>query len=592
MRFKLLIILTIPILLLSDERLRLIQADILENIIENGTSVQILTGDVIFKKGDLTLFCDLARYTERTGQGYLIGHAKAENDSSFLTADTLHFDSPNDKLTAKGNSHAWDKEYDLTSNLIIYYTESDSGTAIGNAELQQKNQNITADTLTYSQPVKKNGANYTARGNVVIISANRTITCGKAHYKFDKEVAHLTIEPKVTSEEDILQGDELIAHFKEEELHYLFIPSGAKASSIHENKALGKYKDDMTGNILKAYFQEGKLDSIRLEGMATTLYHVFEDSLFQGTNVTSGDTISLQFDEQELQEILVLGGARGTYTPDTSSSDLESNIEYSSDKIKYIIPEETTMLISNATVDYADISLAAGYIGVNWQKNILDALPIAMGDTTSREIVPTLKEGNQEPIVGDKMQYNLHTQRGKILHGKTKADDGFYSSNDIRNESKKIFYMKHSMYTTCSLDTPHFHFSSPKMKMIHDDKVVAKPLTLYLAQIPIISIPFAVLPMKEGGRQSGWIMPGYGSSSTRGHYLDGFGYYWAFNDYFDTKLTASFADLQGLTIKLINKYNNRYKYSGNLHLETRQFLPDPRKSDNYNHYCYNSLHSH
>lgn len=589
MRFKILLLLSLPLLLFADERLRLIQADLLENVTKNGNSVQILTGDVIFKKGDLTLFCDKANYTEKTGQGFLIGNAKADNDSIFITADTLHFDSPNDKLTAIGNSHAWDEEYDLTSQMMIYYTKIDSGTAIGNVQLKQNNQDISADTLVYSKPVEKSGANYTATGNVVIIGDNRIINCGKAHYKFDEEIARLTIDPVVTSDEDILQGDEIVAHFQEEELQYLFIPTGAKASSIHDNEIIGKYKDDMTGKTLKAFFIEGDLDSMRLEGMATTLYHVFDDSLFEGTNVTSGDTISLHFKDRELHEILVLGGARGTYSPDTTSSDLESDIEYSADKINYIIPDETTRLISSANVDYSDISLSAGYIGVNWKANLLDALPIALGDTTSREIIPTLTEGDNKPITGDKMQYDLQTQHGKVLHGKTQAGDGYYTSQDIRNESKKIFYMKQNVYSTCSLDTPHFHFSSPKMKMIHNDKVVAKPLTLHIAQIPIFSIPFAVLPMKQGGRQSGWIMPGYGTSSNRGHYLDGFGYYWAINDYFDTKLTASFADLQGITFKLINKYNNRYKYSGNLHLETRQFLSSgendifnifgPRKKD-------------
>jgi hypothetical protein len=72
-------------------------------------------------------------------------------------------------------------------------------------------------------------------------------------------------------------------------------------------------------------------------------------------------------------------------------------------------------------------------------------------------------------------------------------------------------------------------------------------------------------------------MPSYGTGSLRGHYLDGLGYYWAVNDYFDSKLTASFADLQGITLKFTNRYNNRYKYSGNLHLETRQFLSSGEK---------------
>lgn len=571
MRFKFLLIL-LPLSLFADDRLRLVQADVLENIIKNGVAVQILTGDVIFKKGELTLFCDLALYTEKTGQGFLIGNAKAEKDNITITADTLNFISAENKLIARGAAHVWDNDFDLTSESIIYFTEIDSGKAIGKTKLLQKNQEITADTLDYSKPIGKKSASYTATGNVTITTDDRIVTCGRAYYDLETEVAQLTIEPKVSSAENVLSGDEIIVHFKDEEIQYLFIPSGAKAISIHNNKAIGKYSDDMTAKTLKAYFIEGELDSMRLESMATTLYHVFNDTIFQGINVTSGDTISLQFTNQELQQIFISGGARGTYKPDSSNTSLANVIKYSANNIDYQIAAETTQLIGNAQVDYTDMTLTAGFIGVNWKTNILDALPKAINDSTAREIKPTIKEGSQEPMYGRSMKYDLRTQRGKILFGKTTAEDGYFTSSDIRNESKNVFYMKQSVYSTCDLDTPHFHFASPKMKMIHNDKVIARPITFYLSQIPIISLPFAVLPQQKGGRQSGWIMPSYGSTRLRGHYLDGLGYYWAFNDYFDSKLTTSFADLQGITLKLINRYNVRYKYSGNLHLETRQFL--------------------
>ena len=140
---------------------------------------------MVFKKGKLTLFCDLAHYTEKSGQGFLIGNAKAINDSITIIADTLNFDSPNNKLMAHGNAHVWDSEFDLTSNSIIYFTEIDSGKALGKAKLLQKNQEITADTLNYSKPVEKKSASYTALGNVKIISDDRIITCGKAFYDLE-----------------------------------------------------------------------------------------------------------------------------------------------------------------------------------------------------------------------------------------------------------------------------------------------------------------------------------------------------------------------------------------------------------------------
>ncbi len=143
--------------------------------------------------------CNLAHYTEKTGQGFLIGNAMATKDSMTLTADTLHFDSPIDILHAQSHAHVWNNEYDLTAESIIFYTKIDSGKATGNTHLIQKGQDITANLLTYSKIEDNEAANYNAYGDVVIIDDERTITCGEANYDLENEIAILTIDPKVTS---------------------------------------------------------------------------------------------------------------------------------------------------------------------------------------------------------------------------------------------------------------------------------------------------------------------------------------------------------------------------------------------------------
>ena len=51
------VVIVLPVLLFSDDRLRLIHADILENKPIEGGSVQELKGDVLFKKGEMELSC-------------------------------------------------------------------------------------------------------------------------------------------------------------------------------------------------------------------------------------------------------------------------------------------------------------------------------------------------------------------------------------------------------------------------------------------------------------------------------------------------------------------------------------------------------
>ncbi|NOZ04193.1 MAG: hypothetical protein GXO92_06250, partial [FCB group bacterium] len=583
--YSILLLFLIPMLTRGDSRLRLKRADVLENITVDGAAVQILEGNVIFVKGLTTLTGDRARFYEKSGQGHLTGNVVVTKEERTLECDSLFYDSVNEVLKAYGNTHIWDKDYDLVADSLIYYSELDSGIALGNVRLNQVDQQITADRILYSKRAGQDAVSYKALGDVTILEGNRIATCGEADYSREDEVTILKINPRVKEEDRILTGEEIVLSYRDEVLERIFIPaqahavitsSGWRSEPTTEDTITSRqpvsYQDDMTSSVFIGFFKDGKLDSIRLEGMATTLYHIFDDSLYQGKNLASGDTIAMRFEESELKRIIISGGARGTYTPDSTNVDVEAPIDYESETIDYFIPEEKTDLYRNAKIHYTDIDLSAGFINVNWQNNLLYALPISPGDSTGEAIQPTLLERGREPMVGDTMIYNLETRKGKVVHGRTKAEDGYYAGHEIRNEGNKTFYVKNSTFTTCDLKVPHFHFESRKMKMIQNDKVIARPLILYISGIPIIGLPFAIFPNQKGGRHSGWIMPSYGESRNRGQFIDGMGYYWAPNDYWDTKLLLSFADRQGITFRIANNYKKRYRYSGAFYLETRQFL--------------------
>ena len=182
-----------------------------------------------------------------------------------------------------------------------------------------------------------------------------------------------------------------------------------------------QFNDDMTSTSLEGFFDNGILDSLRLSGMATTIYHIFEDSLYKGKNVTSGDTIIMSFTEKELNNILVNGGSQGKYIPDTVSSDIEYPLIYSAEKIDYHLKTEETELIGNAKAYHDNTDLEAGYIKVHWPTKMLNAHPRSMADSSYKTIKPTITEKGRDPMVGKEMIYNLDTKRGKIIYGKTKA---------------------------------------------------------------------------------------------------------------------------------------------------------------------------
>ena len=569
----------------QDNRLRLVRADVLENITINGESMQYLKGNVQFKKGEMVMNCNWARFNKKTEKGFLFENVSMVKNEQNLTCDSLFVDSPNNIMIAYSNTHVWDTTYSLIADTLHYFSELDSGSANGNAILVQDKQTIKSNTIEYVELPEVDGVSYSARGDVIITEEERIATCGEAIYDRENGKTVMKINPKIIDNQQTIAGNEIYLSYNDDILDKVFIPSDAHVThpingfrewiEIIDDDSINysdpvNFSDDMTGSALHGFFVDGKLDSMRLEGMATTIYHIFEDSIYQGNNKASGDTIQMKFKDNDLETIFISGGSEGTYTPDSSDTQMEGPIKYKSEDIEYNMSDESTDLHGDASIDYTNINLTAGFINVAWKNNLLKALPQSERDSLYGNIRPTMVEKGDDPMVGDTMIYNLETKNGKVIRGKTQAEDGYYHGQEIRNQDMSVFYIDDAAYTTCDLDHPHFHFEMNRMKMINEDKVLARPIILYIANIPIFGVPFGLFPHQKGNRHSGWIMPSYGTDSRWGGYINGLGYYWAASDFFDSKFTMSLYDRDGVTLRSQNNYTKRYAYSGSFDLETKQ----------------------
>jgi len=570
--------------LFSDDRLFLKQANMLESKRVKEKNVKEISGDVIFTKGDLTLKCQKGQHIENLGIVILYDEVSSTKEELSFVADTLKFYSVENQLLGIGNSHAWTPDYDLKADSIIIFTKQDSGIASGNVTLIQNGQVLTAEKIVYKSYPDLGEISYTAFGNVVIKDSVVTATSGIARYSGIDQNTYLNKNPKIFDEDRVLIGDEIKLLYHENILRSIYIPSNAIATIQKEgfvkiesdsSKQMEKifFNDEMEGKELFGSFSEGALDSLAIYGMSKTLYNVFEDSSYKGNNIVSGDTTFIDFSNNKLNSIVVVGGAEGIYLPDPSTNNISFPVKYSANKMKYLFKNKKTDLYGNSIINHDNTSLESGYININWENDILSAYPNSNSDLKNELLLfPIIKEKNKDPMTGSQMTYNLKTKKGRIKKGSTRADDGYYTGKKIQNESSKIIFIENSTYTTCDLDTAHFHFESKNMKIVQNDIVVARPIILHISQIPVLGIPFGIFPHKGGQRHSGWIMPSYGDNKNRGQYIQGLGFYWAPNDYWDSKLTMGFGDKQGYTFKVNTQYNLRYKFNGSLNFFNRQFL--------------------
>ena len=452
--------------LLSKDNLQF-SANFLENIIENDIEKRVFKDNVIAQKGSMLLYADQATYIPSLNKVIFNNNVKMFDSKDSLFCDYLVlYDKRNKEFNAKGNVRFYKDESFITSN-VLNYLESYKG-----------------DTL-----------NIDLYNSVKVIDSQRKVF-----------------------------GDTLHIHYTDSIIQNINILSNARCinssfARFNKNSTLQPMEDIMSSKKMYIDFNKGILETINLDGMAQTEFNVVEDSLVTGVNTSSGDSINIKLENDAIKRMQMFGGVKGIFIPEQNNSDIDSTVIYNANHIDYQINKQITYLYEDAMVDYNLNHLKAGEIFVDWNTNLLEA-------TIKDSIYPSISGFGEKPIYGDKMIFDLISNKGKIIKGETSFNDSFYSGKIITKNKNDSYYIKNSLYTTCDLNEPHYYFYSNKMKMIPNDRIIAKPMVLYIQELPVIYMPFAVLPNKNGDRISGWIMPSFGHKKDRGTYLDDLGYYY------------------------------------------------------------------
>ncbi|MDX9759042.1 MAG: putative LPS assembly protein LptD [Bacteroidota bacterium] len=244
---------------------------------------------------------------------------------------------------------------------------------------------------------------------------------------------------------------------------------------------------------------------------------------------------------------------------------VDTIIVYSAkDSVVYLLDDKRMLMYDEAAIDYGKTAIRASRITINWDNSTIEATGVpdssAGGKLTG---TPVLKEGSDE-YVGEAMTFNFKTEKGVITHGETAIDDGFYLGERIKRISPDEYFIGGGKYTTCdNPDHKHYYFGSAEMKFVPDEVVVARPITLYVEDIPLLWLPFAVIPTSKG-RSSGIIVPSFGESATRGRYLLRGGYYLAMSDYWDLALTGDVYAKGGYLLRTDVRYALRYNFNGSV----------------------------
>ena len=195
---------------------------------------------------------------------------------------------------------------------------------------------------------------------------------------------------------------------------------------------------------------------------------------------------------------------------------------------------------------------------------------------------PQFMQGG-ETFYGERLAFNLGTERGRVVGAETAIEDGFVQGEVVKVTEDSTLYILGGRYTTCDCppgETPSYSLRSSRMKIVDQKWVYTGPIRLYIFNIPTpIWLPFGFLPAQDG-RRSGPLPPNYGEDEY-GFFLRDWGWYWAINDYTDAQLRAGLWTKGSWSVAPSFRYARRYRYTGQLGVDYGRFRMGERADPDF-----------
>ncbi|MBS3766598.1 MAG: LPS-assembly protein LptD [Candidatus Cloacimonetes bacterium] len=225
------------------------------------------------------------------------------------------------------------------------------------------------------------------------------------------------------------------------------------------------------------------------------------------------------------------------------------SLRYTADTIVNDYKAETINLLNSAAIFYKNSYIKSDTIEIDISKEI----------ASSRGLTE-MYDGNQL-IYGKKLIFDIGTKEGILSAGRTRFQDGYYSGRVMRKVGEKTFDIDKAKYTTCNI-AKHYYIYSPKFRIFLNDKIVAKPVILFINHFPVLALPFATFPINRN-RESGFLVPQPGYNNSDGKFLRNFAYFKTFGQYGDALLSMDFLERTGVQMRLRGRYKKRYVLDGN-----------------------------
>lgn len=160
----------------------------------------------------------------------------------------------------------------------------------------------------------------------------------------------------------------------------------------------------------------------------------------------------------------------------------------------------------------------------------------------------------QDRLVGDRVDYNLKTGTGVVYNGSAFSAPHFRLSGERMDRvGEGLYEIQRGVFTTCEGDSPAWSFRVGSATADLDSLVYGTNASFWVGKIPLIPyIPFFAAALRRE-RQSGFLFPTLGVSSTKGAFAS-IPYFWAISDSQDLTLSLDVFTRRGVGLEAEYRY--------------------------------------
>ena len=273
--------------------------------------------------GKVNLTAKYGEYFVDPKRAFFRRQVVVQDTSSTVTADSLTYFRVEKRSIAAGSVAVYNRTDNVTirGHRLDHWSEKQFSRVTDEPVLTQIDSSATGklDTLVVRSRVMEAYRDtlklLVAIDSVRIVRADLAAVCSLAKFYTERDSIVLRGAPVVWYQNTQVTGDSINVYLRKRKLDHVNVMGNAFAISPSDSNFPGRY-DQLTGESMKMQFVDKGLSRIDVETRAISVYHLYEDSLGNGLDKTSGDRIVIHFDEGKVQSIRVIGGVEGQYVPE------------------------------------------------------------------------------------------------------------------------------------------------------------------------------------------------------------------------------------------------------------------------------------